>query len=486
MSELNTSSFINCLIQLVGNKHVLAEEARIAPYLREQRGMYESRCLVVIRPGTRDEVSECVKLCAKYDVSIVAMGGNTGLCGGAVAHSGQIILSTERLNKIREVDTQNNSITVEAGCILEKIQNAAREQKRLFPLSLGAQGSCQIGGNLSTNAGGINVLHYGSARDLCLGIEAVLPDGSIYSDLGGLRKDNTGYDLKQLFIGAEGTLGIITAATLKLFPEAKESVTALIALPALESVISLYNRVREVSSDRVTTFELIPQIAIDFTARHFSEHPAPFDQDYPWQVLITLQSTQVEPDFAERFSDSLATAFEHGLVSNALIAQNISQANHLLALREKMVAAQKFEGASIKHDISVPISSIPAFIRRSAAAVETISPGARPYPFGHVGDGNIHYNICQPENTEGAAFLEKQTELNEAILNIVHDLSGSFSAEHGIGLLKTKLILPYKGQVALDLMRRIKLAIDPHNRMNPGKILADETAHPEEKLRSDQ
>ncbi len=473
MNTINKPAFVHSLMQIVGEKHVLSEGESVVPYLLEQRGMFESQCLVVIRPGTTDEVSECVKLCAKHDTSIVPIGGNTGLCGGAVSRNDQIILSTERLNNIREVDTQNNSITVEAGCILENVQIAACEQQRLFPLSLGAQGSCQIGGNLSTNAGGINVLHYGNARDLCLGIEAVLPDGSIYSDLGGLRKDNTGYALKHLLIGAEGTLGIITAATLKLFPESKESVTALIALPALDSVIPLYNRVREASSDRITTFELIPQIAIDFTARHFEEHPAPFDQDYPWQVLVTLQSTQIEPDFAERFSDSLANAFDLGLVSDALIAQNISQASHFLALREKMVAAQKFEGASIKHDISVPVSSIPAFIQHSAAAVEMISPGARPYPFGHVGDGNIHYNISQPQGSDSADFLALQPKLNDAILGIVHDLGGSFSAEHGVGLLKIDMIPRYKGQVALDLMRSIKKAIDPHNRMNPGKVLAD-------------
>lgn len=473
MSASNNVSLIDSLAQAIGNSQIITQANETAPYLSEQRGAFKSQCLAVIRPGTRDEVSACVKLCAEHDVSIVPMGGNTGLCGGAVSRAGQVILSVERLNKIREVDTENNSICVEAGCILENIQAAARERRRLFPLSLGAQGSCQIGGNLATNAGGINVLHYGNARDLCLGIEVVLPDGSIYSDLGGLRKDNTGYALTHLFIGSEGTLGIITAATLKLFPEPKESVTALIALPSLDSVIPFYNRIREASSDRVTTFELIPQIAIDFTAHHFKEHPPLFDQDYPWQVLLTLQSTQVEADFAERFSDALATAFDQGMISDALIAQNISQARHFLALREKMVAAQKFEGASIKHDISVPISRIPEFITRSAVAVEAISPGARPYPFGHVGDGNIHYNISQPRDIDSAEFMAKQAELNDAILDIVHDLRGSFSAEHGIGLLKTGLIPRYKGQVALELMHSIKKAIDPHNRMNPGKVIVD-------------
>jgi len=473
MDNIKQPSFTDKLARAIGAKYVLIDQPQTAPFLVEQRGMFDSQCLAVIQPGTRDEVSACVKLCAEHGVSIVPIGGNTGLCGGAVSRPGQIILSTERLSSIREIDTENNSITVEAGCILENVQTAASTRQRLFPLSLGAEGSCQIGGNLSTNAGGINVLHYGNTRDLCLGIEVVLPDGSIYSDLSGLRKDNTGYALKHLFIGAEGTLGIITAATLKLFPEPKESLTALIALPSLDGLIPLYNLVREASSDRVTTFELIPQIAIDFTARHFAEHTAPFDQDYAWQILVTLQSTQVEPDFTERFSDALENAFERGLIGDALIAQNIAQARHFLALREKMVAAQKFEGASIKHDISVPISRIPEFIQRSAITVEAIAPGARPYPFGHVGDGNIHYNISQGENANGEDFLAKQTRLNDAVLDIVHDLGGSFSAEHGVGLLKTEMIPRYKGEVALNLMRSIKQAIDSRNIMNPGKLLAD-------------
>jgi FAD/FMN-containing dehydrogenase len=485
MSDINRPTFVLRLMHIIGKKHVLNEGDSIAPYLKEQRGIFESQCLVVIRPGTRGEVSECVRLCAKHDVSIVAMGGNTGLCGGAVAHKGQIILSTERLNKVRKVDTENNSITVEAGCILKNIQTAASAQHRLFPLSLGAEGSCQIGGNLSTNAGGINVLHYGNARDLCLGIEAVLPDGSIYSDLEGLRKDNTGYALKHLFIGAEGTLGIITAATLKLFPEPKESVTALIALPGLQAVIQLYNQMRETSSDRVTTFELIPQIAIELTARHFAEHPAPFEQAYPWLVLVTLHSTRIDENLSEQFTDALASALDQNLICDALIAQNMSQVRHFLALREKLVTAQRFEGMSISHDISVPISRIPEFITRCAAVVEKIAPGARPYPFGHVGDGNIHYNICQPEQVDGKTFLAKRPRLNNAVLDIVHELGGSFSAEHGVGILKRDLIHRYKGDVALETMRSIKRAIDPHNRMNPGKVLADETAHHVKKLQSD-
>lgn len=470
-TQANPSSLISSLIQAIGKAHVFTDSDRTAPFLLEQRGLFESQCMAVVQPRTCREVSECVRLCGDQGTSIVPMGGNTGLCGGAVSHAGQIILSTGRLNKVRNIDPENNSITVEAGCILANVQNTAAEHRRLFPLSLGAEGSCQIGGNLATNAGGINVLHYGNARDLCLGIEAVLPNGSVYSDLSGLRKDNTGYSLKHLLIGAEGTLGIITAATLKLFPEPKETVTALIALPTLDTIVLLYNLVREASSDRVTTFELIPQIAIDFTARHFTEHPAPFDQAYPWQVLVMLHSTRTETDFAGQFFESLAAAFEQNLIGDALIAQNVAQARHFLALREKLVAAQKFEGTSIKHDISVPISSIPEFIRRSATAVQKITPGARPYPFGHVGDGNIHYNISQPKQADGEKFMAKRAALHEAVLDIVHDLGGSFSAEHGIGILKKELIPHYKGRVALEAMRNIKRAIDPHNLMNPGKVV---------------
>ncbi len=464
-------SLVHQLSAIVGDAHLLTEPQDTAPYLAEQRGRYKSECLAVVRPASTQQLSDCVKCCVKQHTSMVPIGGNTGLCGGAVAQANQIIISIERLNQIQPVDTANYAITAGAGAILANIQHTAAEQQRLFPLSLGAEGSCQIGGNLSTNAGGINVLHYGTARDLCLGIEAVLPDGSIFSDLGGLRKDNTGYSLKHLLIGAEGTLGIITAATLKLFPMPVESVTALVAVSDLSQIISLYERMREASSDRVTTFELIPQIAIEFTARHFPDQRPPFTDSHPWQVLVIVNSSRSEPELQTRISSALETAFGEGRISDALIAQNIAQARQFLALREKLVAAQKFEGASIKHDISVPISSIPAFITRSAIAVEKLAPSARPYPFGHIGDGNIHYNISQPEGASAEAFFEKRDQINRAVLDIVYDLHGSFSAEHGIGLLKTQLISQYKGEVAVQTMRSIKRAIDSHNLMNPGKVV---------------
>ncbi|MEE9447777.1 MAG: FAD-binding oxidoreductase, partial [Arenicellales bacterium] len=325
---MNHSNFLSALTNILGERYVLSDKTQTASYLIEQRGLFESACLAVVKPASTEEVRACVKLCDEHDISIVPMGGNTGLCGGAVATEQQIILSLERLNKILDIDTENYSMTVQAGCILANIQNVASEQDRLFPLSLGAEGSCQIGGNLSTNAGGINVLHYGNARDLCLGIEAVLPNGTVFSDLSSLRKDNTGYGFKQLLIGAEGSLGIITAATLKLFPQPKEAVTALVALEKIESVISLYNLIREASSDRITTFELIPSIAIEFTAKHFDEHPNPFDTAHPWHVLVVVHSANPEDNLSELFSGALETAFEKELISDALIAQNLSQAEH--------------------------------------------------------------------------------------------------------------------------------------------------------------
>ena len=473
MKEHLKPSLLESLSRSIGAQYVLTSPADTAPYLQEQRGMFSSECIAVIQPKNTHEVSACVKICANHQTSMVPIGGNTGLCGGAVSRSDQIVIAIGRLNRIRELDTGNYSVTVEAGCILANIQQSAAAVQRLFPLSLGAEGSCQIGGNLATNAGGINVLHYGNARDLCLGIEAVLPDGSVFSDLGGLRKDNTGYALKHLFIGAEGTLGIITAATLKLFPTPREMLTALVALPALENIIPLYNLIRDASNDRITTFELIPRIAVEFTANHFPDQPTLLGTSHPWQALITLQSSHQEEAFSVLFSDTLAQALDNELIVDALIAQNIKQSQTFMALREKLVEAQRFEGVSIKHDISVPLSRIYDFISRSAIAVEKICPGARPYPFGHIGDGNIHYNISQPAGADANAFGAKRSALNKVVLDIVHELGGSFSAEHGIGILKTDLIPFYKGKVALAAMRAIKNAIDPNHLMNPGKVIGD-------------
>lgn len=469
-----SQQLLSALRDTLGESYVLINSQHTQPYLIEQRGLFESTCLAVIKPANTQQVSKCVALCAKFNISIVPIGGNTGLCGGTVSQSNQILLSCERLNKIRNIDKDNLSIIVESGCILERIQQVAEEVDCYFPLSLGAQGSCQIGGNLSTNAGGINVLHYGNTRELCLGIEAVLPDGSIFSDLKGLRKDNTGYDLKQFFIGAEGTLGIICAATLKLFPPEKETITALIALDDLPAIITLYHQLSAACGQRMTTFELIPKIAIDITERHFQNQPNPFDTSYPWVILMVASSTCPDPTLVDKISESIEIAYEKNLIRDALIAQNVMQAKQFFALRENLVLAQKNEGACIKHDISVPISSIPTFIQRANETVQTCVLGARPYPFGHVGDGNIHYNILQPVGADPNQFMSNREAMHEAVLNVVHELGGSFSAEHGIGQLKTELIPKYKGLVTANLMRTVKQAIDPMNTMNPGKVVTND------------
>ncbi len=462
---------IEALIAIIGSENILQSSTDTAGYLVEQRGLFESTCLAVITPGSTKAVSDCVKVCAQRDIGIVPMGGNTGLCGGAVSSDRQIILSLEKLNAIKRVDAENYSMTVQAGCILAKIQQAAADSYRLFPLSLGAEGSCQIGGTLSTNAGGINVLHYGNARDLCLGIEAVLADGSVYSDLNGLRKDNTGYSLMHLLIGAEGTLGIITQATLKLFPLPHSSATALLAMADLPAVIAAYNKLREDCGDRITSFELIPRIAVELTSQHFPEHTEPFESNYPWMVLMVVHSELSESALNDQFSDILHSTLEQGLIADAIIAQTIAQAKHFMALREKLVSAQKREGASIKHDVSVPIASIPAFIECADNALTTLLPGVRPYPFGHVGDGNIHYNICQARDSKADEFMAQRETVHKIVLDIVHQFGGSFSAEHGVGLLKRDLIKHYKGDVALKAMVAIKRALDPKNIMNPGKVI---------------
>ncbi len=458
------------LANIVGQHNVVLPEDAAA-YFEEKRGKFTSQALAVVRPKSTIEVSEVVKVCAKQGISIVPQGGNTGLCGGGVSTAEQIILSLGRMNQIRSIDVDNFTITVDAGCILEEIQTAADQQNRFFPLSLGAEGTCQIGGNLSTNAGGINVLRYGNARDLALGLEVVLADGRIWNGLNALRKNNTGYDLKNLFIGAEGTLGIITGACLKLFPKPIEAVTALVALPGLDAVISLFSSLRAASSDRISTFELIPRIAIELTAQHFSEHPDLFEEPHPWYVLVILHSTQPDPYLRSALETALEKGFEAKRINDAIFAASEAQASKLVHLREKLVAAQKLAGGSIKHDIAVPISRIPEFIRRANKSVETTIPGARPYPFGHIGDGNIHYNISQPIDMATDDYLALWGKLNTVIHDLVAELGGSFSAEHGIGMLKTEEMAKYQSDESLFLMRSIKQALDPRGVLNPGKVL---------------
>ena len=457
----------------VGPRGWIDDADGLVPYLTEWRGNYHPQAAAVVRPASSAEVADVVRLAAGAGIAIVPQGGNTGLCGGAAAaeHGRDIILSTERLNRIRAIDPLNYTITVEAGVVLRAVQEAAAAADRLFPLSLGAEGSCQIGGNLATNAGGTGVLRYGNARDLTLGLEVVLPDGAIWDGLRSLRKDNTGYDLKQLFIGAEGTLGIITAAVLKLFPKPKQVETALIAVPDPAAAVALLALARAGSGDAVSAFELIPRIGIDMALKHVAGTVDPLDEPAAWYVLAELTEPVADAHLREKLEALLEQAFEAGLVLDAAIASSGTQAQQLWFLREAIVEAQRFEGAAIKHDVSVPLAAVPEFLRRAGEAVGEAVPGARIIPFGHVGDGNIHFNLNQPLEGDGAAFAARLKEINRLVHDVVADLGGSISAEHGVGRLKRDELAERKSPVEMDLMRKIKATLDPAGTMNPGKVL---------------
>jgi FAD/FMN-containing dehydrogenase len=455
---------------VVGDRGVLSEPDAVAPYLCEERGLYRGHCEAVVRPASTAEVARVVALCAAAGVPVVPHGGNTGLVGGGVPRGG-IVLSTARLNRIREVDPMNRTMTVEAGVILADVQRAADEAGALFPLSLAAEGSCRIGGNLATNAGGINVLRYGNARELVLGLEVVLPDGRVWDGLRGLRKNNTGYDLKQLFLGSEGTLGVITAAVLKLFAKPRTRETALAAVASVDAAIDLFRRLNDAGGDALTAFELIPRIAFEFCARHVPGCDDPFGEPVPWAVLFDLTSPRRDDRLRETMESALAEAYEAGVVLDAVVAQTAAQAAELWRLRESIPEAQKPEGGSIKNDVSVPLSRVPEFIARATAAVEAALPGIRPVPFGHLGDGNIHFNLSQPPAMDRAAYLAEWNRIERIVSDIAAELGGSFSAEHGIGEMKRSSLLRYKSDVEMDLMHRLKQAIDPHCIMNPGKVL---------------
>ena len=474
MEAKRESALRERLTEIVGAAGVLTEPADMAPFLVDERARYRGATPAVVRPSTTEEVARIVALCAAEKIPIVPQGGNTGLCGGATPHPGgrELVVSLARLNRVREVDPLNYTITVEAGVILADVQKAAAEADRLFPLSLGGEGTARIGGNLSTNAGGTGVLRYGNARDLALGLEVVLPDGRVWDGLSALRKDNTGYDLKHLFIGAEGTLGIITAAVLKLFPRPHAVETALVALDDPAAAVALLARARAATGDRVTAFELILRLPFELVLAEIPGTRDPFAGRHPCYVLAELSAGAGEDDARGRMESLLAAAMEDGLVRDAVIAESGAQAADFWKLRETIPEAQKLDGASIKHDISVPVSRIPGFMEEAAAAAEAAVDGVRVCAFGHVGDGNLHFNMNQPVGGDPAAFLEREDELN----TIVHDAAsrhgGSISAEHGIGQLKREALIHYKPAVAIELMRRIKAALDPDNLMNPGKVLA--------------
>ncbi|QIO99103.1 FAD-binding oxidoreductase [Bradyrhizobium symbiodeficiens] len=455
--------------KIVGERHAITDAADIEPYVTEERNLFHGRSPLVLRPGSTAEVSEICKLASAHRIALVPQGGNTGLVGGQTPHNGEVVVSLRRLDKIREVDTASNTMTCEAGVVLQIAQAKASEVDRLFPLSLGAEGSCTIGGNLSTNAGGTAALAYGVAREMALGLEVVLADGRVLNVLSKLKKDNTGYNLHNLFIGAEGTLGIITAATLKLFPKPRAIETAYVGLKSPEAALKLLAIAQSEAANTLTSFELLAEMAVDFSVRHGIDVRDPLGEKHPWYVLMELSSPG--DDARTPLETILARAMEEEIVDDAVIAANLTQRNNFWKLREEMSAAQKPEGGSIKHDISVPIAAVPAFIDEANAAVVKLIPGARPVPFGHLGDGNLHYNVSQPIGANTADYLARWHDVNAVVFEIVLRMGGSISAEHGIGVLKRDELPEVKDKTAIELMRAIKAMLDPHGIMNPGKVL---------------
>ncbi len=465
------------LVELLGADAVLTASADVEPYLTDHRKLYHGRTPAVVMPKTVEQVARLLSFCHEHSIGVVPQGGNTGYCGGATPdESGeQIVLSLRKLNRIRAVDPLNWSMVVEAGCILAEAQRAADAADRFFPLSLGAEGSCQIGGNLSTNAGGTNVVRYGMMRDQVLGLEVVLADGRVLSTLNTLRKDNTGYDIKSLFLGAEGTLGIITAASLKLYPKIRASATAFVAVPDVRAAVTLLGEMREQSGDCVSSFELIPRIGVELTTTHIEGVTDPLGENYSWYVLCELTSSRFVDTLGAVLEGVLASALERNLVLDAAIAQSEREREAFWKLRENIPEAQRLDGASLKHDVSLPIIVLPEFVERAAAWVTEHVPEGRLVAYGHVGDGNLHFNLNQAPGADRDAFLAREPETKRAIHDLVCEFGGSFSAEHGIGRLKVAELERYASPVELDLMRAVKRAFDPKGILNPGKIFRDGT-----------
>ncbi|MGB8328447.1 MAG: FAD-binding oxidoreductase [Steroidobacteraceae bacterium] len=464
---------VGALRSLAGADSVLTERGEVEPYVVDHLRLYRGRALAVVLPRSADEVCRVLAFCNERRIGVVPQGGNTGYVGGCVPDDSghQVVLALRRLNRIRAIDQTNYSMVAEAGCVLADVQRAAEAVDRYFPLALGSQGSCQIGGNLATNAGGLNVLRYGMTRDLVLGIEVALADGSLLSGLTPLRKDNTGYDLRSLFIGAEGTLGVITAASLKLLPQPRSLATAFCAVPSVGAAVALLGRLREASGDRVSSFELVPRIGIELTARHIAGVGDPLPGAHPWYVLCELASSRADDALEPVLQDALAAALEAGLVLDAALAQSGRERAAFWKLRESIPAAQRALGASLRHDVSVPISRLAELVERGSAWVAANIRGGTLVCYGHVGDGNLHFNVGLAAGADRAAFLAQQETLQRAVHDLVAGLGGSFSAEHGIGQRKVEELERYAAPAELALMRAVKAAFDPQGIMNPGKVL---------------
>lgn len=465
---------IRRLSEIVGADHALVDPDQQLPYLREMRDLYFGRSPLVLRPSNVEQVSRILAMCNEARVAVVPQAGNTGLVGGQVPweRGDEVVLSIARLNKVRHVDAAGYNMTVEAGLTLAECQAEADKAGRFFPLSLPSEGSCRIGGNIGTNAGGVAVLAYGNTRQLIMGLEVVLADGRIVPGLKALKKDNTGYDLRDLFIGSEGTLGVVTAAVLKLFPKPAEKATAFIGLPRLESALELFTLAQNTSLTNLTAFEFLSREGLEMLCKNFPPNRIPMDERYPWYILIEISGARTDGQAGRELEAILTEAAEADTISDAVIAASLSQAADFWKLRELMSEAQKPEGGSAKHDVSVPIARVPEFITRANVIVERICPGARPVPFGHFGDGNIHYNISQPIGGDRTGFVTRTAhDINAAVHDLVHELKGSISAEHGIGRSKRDELPRFKSAVELELMRGIKAAFDPNGILNPGKVI---------------
>ena len=466
------ATLLDRLRDIVGAANAITDATDQEPYLVDCRERYHGRSLAIVRPRTTAEVSACVNACAAANAPIVPQGGNTSMCGGATPdESGSaVVLSLSRMTQVRGVDVDNATMTVEAGAPLLAVQEAAASHGLYFPLSLASEGSCTIGGNLSTNAGGTAVLRFGNARELVLGVEVVLADGRVLDALRGLRKDNTGYDLKQLFIGSEGTLGIVTAAVLKLFPTPSTQVTALAGLPDPASMVHLLRGLKQALSDRLVGFEVMTSVALDICRRQFPELPDPLP-GHAWYALVQVDDTATSSTVRDDLERAFQRAVEADVVQDAVVAHSADQAARIWALRENLSEAQRREGANIKHDISLPVSAIPQFVADASRELARAFPAARPVVFGHLGDGNLHFNLAAPEGADPRAFLANTPAVNRIVHDLVSEMGGSISAEHGIGQLKREELRRYKSPLEIELMERIKRALDPDQVLNPGKVL---------------